>query len=189
MSSGTPTKAASSPSGEACTGSRIMEQTPTVRATNSELGGWFRGASEDRLLELRPGWQSPTAGCAPPADPQTPGAPGGNPPKHASRPVRTAPGPRAVPAPSCARSMSRRPGELGGRGAALSPPPLWTLASGSLGKQSQAPASPLPATAPPRCLCSPPQNWPLVPACPYQSNVFKKVKRFKGGGRNRRCTF
>lgn len=65
MSSGTPTKAASSPSGEACTGSRIMEQTPTGRATNSELGGWFRGASEDRLLQL-----SPTAGCAPPPAPR-----------------------------------------------------------------------------------------------------------------------
>lgn len=70
MSSGTPTKAASSPSGEVCTGSRIMEQTPTDRATNSELGGWFRGASEDRLLELRPGWQSRAEECAPPPAPR-----------------------------------------------------------------------------------------------------------------------
>lgn len=62
MSRGTPTKAASSPSGEACTGSRIMEQTPTGRATNSELGGWFWGALEAWRLGLRPRSQSPKAG-------------------------------------------------------------------------------------------------------------------------------
>lgn len=66
MSRGTPTKAASSPSGEACTGSRIMEQTPTGRATNSELGGWFRGASEAWRSRLRPGLWSPETGREPP---------------------------------------------------------------------------------------------------------------------------
>lgn len=65
MSRGTPMKAASSPSGEACTGSRIMEQTPTGRATIPELGGWFRGASEAWRLGLRPRSQSPEAGHAP----------------------------------------------------------------------------------------------------------------------------
>ena len=62
MSSGTPTKAASSPSGVACTGSLIMEQMPTDRATNSELGGWFRGASEAWRLKRRLGSQSPATG-------------------------------------------------------------------------------------------------------------------------------
>lgn len=39
VSRGTPTKAASSPSADACMGSFIMEQTPTGRATNWALGG------------------------------------------------------------------------------------------------------------------------------------------------------
>ena len=66
MSSGTPTKAASSPSGVACIGSRIMEQMPTDRATNSELGGWFRGASEAWRLKRRLRSQSPAIGRARP---------------------------------------------------------------------------------------------------------------------------
>lgn len=63
MSRGTPMNAASNPSGEACTGSRIMEQTPTDLATNSELRGWFRGASEISRLGVRlsPGGGSPRA--------------------------------------------------------------------------------------------------------------------------------
>ena len=68
MSRGTPTKAASSPSGDVCTGSRIMEQTPTGRATDSELGGRFPGVSEAWRLGLRRRSQSPAAGrVAPPA--------------------------------------------------------------------------------------------------------------------------
>lgn len=42
VSRGTPTKAASSPSAEARTGSLSMEQIPTGRATNSALGGTLK---------------------------------------------------------------------------------------------------------------------------------------------------
>lgn len=46
-----------------------MEQIPTDRATNSELGGWFREVSEALRLELKPVSQRPVAECKPPQVP------------------------------------------------------------------------------------------------------------------------
>lgn len=144
-------KAASSPSGEVCTGRRIMEQTPTDRATNSGLGGWFRGASEAWRLWRSPGWQSPATGRAP-----TPG-PGPRAQPDASSRSIAARGPDLtnqtareaaaiwlvpkgeanVHAPEPEPEPAQRSGapwdQGGGRAqgpAVLSPQPLWTSASG-----------------------------------------------------------
>lgn len=61
VSSGTPTNAASSPSADACTGSLIMEQTPTGRATSRALGGTLNRELQQlgALLPGTRGWRNP----------------------------------------------------------------------------------------------------------------------------------
>lgn len=66
VSSGTPTNAASSPSADACTGSLIMEQTPTGRATSRALGGTLNRELQQRgaLLPGTGGWRNPADALA-----------------------------------------------------------------------------------------------------------------------------
>lgn len=65
VSRGTPTKAASSPSGEDRRGRCIMELTPTDCPSESELGDWWCGVSEAFeawRIPGRPGRNSPAEG-------------------------------------------------------------------------------------------------------------------------------
>ena len=168
MSRGTPTKAASSPWGEACSGSRIMEQTPTGRATTSELGGWFRGASEARRRGLRPRWRSPAAGRAPPRAPRLRAQ------RDASRRSMSPAGPRS--GPNGRPTVLKGPAAWGSRAgegprsprplSGLRPPAPWVNRTGPGGRPRHSAATALSLGSAPR------KSKPLAPASPFQSNIF-----------------
>lgn len=192
MSRGTPMKAASSPSGDVCTGRRIMEQMPTDRATNSGLGGWFRGMSEARRLGLRPGRQSPVAGRAGTLDPRprvqrVASRRSISPARFRAREATGPECPRRVPLARKARVPARRepPGSKDrapcgskageGSGPASLPPAQAELQPLAPSVNSQQGSQLLPPFLPQLRLASP-RTWPLAGSSPIRSIIFKAQK-------------